>query len=78
MALPEVDKAISKLFKNLDGVEIPLTMLKQYMPEQFIKVREGGLKATPRELVKDKVVGVIDDYNYAVMHNYMVSGIFTK
>ena len=78
MALPEVDKAISKLFKNLDGVEIPLTMLKQYMPEQFIKVREGVLKATPRELVKDKVVGVIDDYNYAVMHNYMVSGIFTK
>ncbi len=78
MALPEVDAAITKLFENLNGVEIPLNMLRQYMPEQFIKVREGTLAPYAKDLAKDKVISLVDDYNYAVMHNYMTAGIFTK
>lgn len=72
---PEVEKAIKKLFENMDKIEIPLGLLKQYMPIQYCKVRDGILKLKARELVKDSVINVIDDYNYAVKCNYMRSTI---
>lgn len=73
-----VQAAIDKLLANLDGVDIPMGMLEQYMPIQFVKVRDGRLAKTPRELVRDCVLVVIEDYNYATKHNYMVSAIFNN
>ena len=76
MARPEIEAAVSKLFDNIDSCNIPMGMIKQYMPEQFIKVREGRLKVEAKELVKDKIVNMVEDYNYAVKYNYMISGVF--
>lgn len=77
MTVPEVDAAIDKLLKNMDEVKIPLNMLRQYMPVQFNHVREGRIKnPSARDLVKDKVVEIIDDYNYAVIHSYMTANMF--
>ena len=76
MALPEVEAAINKLFDHLNSVEIPLSMLRQYMPLQYIKVRDGKLPCRARELAKDSIVMMVEDYNYAVKYNYMISGIF--
>ena len=73
---PDVKNAMHRLFANIDSVNIPLGMLHQYMPMQYIKVRDGKLQLKARELVKDYVVAVVDDYNYAVKHNYMINGIF--
>ena len=67
--------AQEKLFDNLSKVDIPLGMLHQYMPLQYAKVRDGKLAKTPRELVKDAVVCVVENYNYAVKCNYMVNPI---
>ena len=53
-------------------------MLHQYMPNQYIKVRDGKLELKARELVKDHIVDLVEDYNYAVKHNYVVSGIFIR
>lgn len=78
MALPEVEAAINKLFENLNSVEIPLSMLRQYMPMQYIKVRDGKLACKARELAKDSVVVMVEDYNYAVKYNYMISGVFVS
>lgn len=78
MALPAVEAAINKLFDNLDSVEIPLGMLRQYMPLQYIKVRDGKLACRARELAKDSIVTLVEDYNYAVKYNYMISGIFVR
>ena len=77
-SLPEVEAAQDKLIKNLNNVNIPLGMLHQFMPNQYIKVRDGILKNDPYELVKDEVVCIVEDYNYAVKHNYMISGVFIK
>ena len=74
----KVVKAQEKLLKNLKDVEIPLGMIHQYMPNQYVKVRDGIIKADPYELVKDEVVSIVEDYNYAVKHNYMIGGIFLK
>lgn len=72
---PKVEQAIQKLFKNIDETEIPLGMLHQYMPLQYKKVRDGSLQLKAKELVKDAVIEVIDDYNYAVKYNYLISGV---
>ena len=73
---PKVEAAMEKLFANIDETDIPLGMLHQYMPSQYAKVRDGRLVPKAPELVKDAVVSVVDDYNYAVKYNYMIGGIF--
>lgn len=73
---PEVQAAIKKLCANLDKVHIPLGLLHQYMPQQYIKVRDGILSKKAWDLAKDNVVERIEDYNYATKYNYMISGIF--
>lgn len=78
LASPSVDKAISKLFNNLNRMEIPLGMLHQYMPLQYIKVRDQKLPLEARGLAKDAVVSLVEDYNYAVKYNYVTSSIFVR
>lgn len=68
-ANPTIGVAVEKLFANFEGVEIPLPLLSQYFPEQYVKVREGKLQADAKSLVIDKVQGVIRDYAAAAFFN---------
>lgn len=77
-AQPEMQNAIQKLFNNLSKVEIPLSMLRQYMPQQYIKVRDGLLSMDPKELAEDCVVHIVEDYNYATKLNYVISDAFCR
>ncbi|MBQ3458591.1 MAG: class II D-tagatose-bisphosphate aldolase, non-catalytic subunit, partial [Synergistaceae bacterium] len=67
-SLPEIKSAISKLFANIDSIadKIPAGMLRQYMPRQYRRVRDGRLEMKAASLVKDCVVELCEDYNYAV------------
>ena len=71
-----IEAAMKKLFANLTGVDIPMGMLHQYMPLQYIGVRGGRLKLEPRALVKDAVRIVCDDYNYATRPNFVAGSVF--
>lgn len=53
-------------------------MLRQYMPYQYAKVRQGTLSMDPKDLVEDNVIRLIEDYNYATKENYMIADIFIK
>ena len=75
MARPEIEAAINKLFENIDSFDIPLGMIRQYMPVQFNKVRDGVIGKTAKDLVKGGVVAMVEDYNFAVKYNYMISGM---
>ena len=77
-ARPEITGAIEKLFSNLRSVKIPLSMLRQYMPQQYIKVRDGVLGTDPKELAEDCVVHLVEDYNYATKLNYMIGDVFYR
>ena len=77
-AQPEIQAAIEKLFCNLRSVHIPLSMLRQYMPQQYLKVRDGILSMDPKELAEDCVVHLAEDYNYATKLNYMVGDVFYR
>lgn len=77
-ARPEITGAIEKLFSNLRSVKIPLSMLRQYMPQQYIKVRDGVLGTDPKDLAEDCVVHLVEDYNYATKLNYMIGDVFYR
>lgn len=76
LSSPTIKACIQKLFDNIDNTSIPLSMLHQYMPQQYYKVRDGILPLTAHSLVKDCVVSAIEDYNFATHHNYMISSLF--
>jgi D-tagatose-1,6-bisphosphate aldolase subunit GatZ/KbaZ len=71
----EIVDCIHKLFDNLDNIDIPLSMLRQYMPLQYIKVRDGKLKMNARDLAKDYVAVLIEDYNYAIKPNHIIGAV---
>lgn len=78
MADKRVLDAMEKLFQNLSETKIPMNMLHQYMPVQYLKVRDGIIPLCPKALVKDMVVAFVEDYNYAVKHNYVIPNLFVK
>ncbi len=59
-----IEAALLKMMGNLQ--DIPLSLLSQYMPIQYRKVREGQLKKDPELLAQDVVHELLKDYRYAV------------
>lgn len=59
-----IEAALMKMMGNLQ--DIPLSLLSQYMPIQYRKVREGRLKKDPELLAQDVVHELLKDYRDAV------------
>lgn len=60
-----VDAAFQLMIKNLESTTIPLTLLSQYMPIQYTKIREGLLNNHVVDLIHDRIINCIDDYLFA-------------
>lgn len=58
----EVQAAVAKLLHNLAENPAPLTLLSQFLPVQYAKIRAGQLLNDARALVADKVGQVLEDY----------------
>ena len=65
MPNPNVAAAKDKLIANLRKSGIPLSVLSQFMPIQYTKVREGHLENDPEALIRDRIINTIDEYLYA-------------
>ncbi len=61
----KVQESLQLLLANLRENHVPLSLLSQFLPEQYDKVRSGILLNTPRTLIHDKIMKVISDYTYA-------------
>lgn len=59
---PEVEKALSTLLLNLNQVTIPETLLSDYLPAAYTRVRNGELANRPVALIHDKICEVLDAY----------------
>jgi D-tagatose-1,6-bisphosphate aldolase subunit GatZ/KbaZ len=62
---PDVEDARKRLFSNLATREIPETLLSQYLPRQYERVRRGGLDNGPEALVFDRIRDTLEDYAVA-------------
>jgi D-tagatose-1,6-bisphosphate aldolase subunit GatZ/KbaZ len=63
---PAIDHAVELLLKNLAAQGIPEPMLSAYLPEQYERLRAGLVTADPRDLVIDRVAGVLRRYDQAI------------
>jgi D-tagatose-1,6-bisphosphate aldolase subunit GatZ/KbaZ len=63
--VPEVRLAFDQMMIHLGQASIPLTLLSQYFPQEYVEVREGELKPSPRELVLRRITRVLEDYEVA-------------
>jgi len=57
---PEVERAVKNLFVNLSNSNIPLTLISQYLPAQYQKIRDGLISSDPKSLVMDKIWEVLE------------------
>ncbi|EAQ1568089.1 tagatose-bisphosphate aldolase [Salmonella enterica subsp. arizonae serovar 41:z4,z23:-] len=61
----QIDGAFERLVRNLADEPIPLPLISQYLPLQYVKVREGDLNATPRELIISHIQDILQQYHAA-------------
>ncbi len=68
---PLVEAAQAKLIANLRQTKISFSLLSQFMPNQYQKVRNHQLSADPHDLIIDHIMETIDDYLYATHQNQL-------
>ncbi len=59
---PAAQRVVEILIANLESQRIPETMLSDFLPSQYKKVREGTLKNAPLPLIFDKIAEALDPY----------------
>ncbi|WP_308910357.1 D-tagatose-bisphosphate aldolase, class II, non-catalytic subunit [Pseudokordiimonas caeni] len=64
-AQPQVEEAVSRLIANLKASPPPLTMLSQYMPEEYWAVREGRIRNSAEDLIIHRIEAVLKMYSGA-------------
>lgn len=60
-----VQNALTQLIMNLEENPVLLTLLSQFMPVQYLAVREGHIKNHPLDLIRHKIMEVTDVYSFA-------------
>jgi len=60
--VPSVEQALTRLLANLEQDPPPLTLLSQFLPQQYAAVRAGTLAPSARELVLHHVELVLQQY----------------
>ncbi|MBC5648533.1 class II D-tagatose-bisphosphate aldolase non-catalytic subunit [Christensenella tenuis] len=63
---PEVHASIERLMENTGRMDIPLTLISQYLPVQYERIRAGLIGKRAQELLEDKVNCVLDRYTSAL------------
>jgi D-tagatose-1,6-bisphosphate aldolase subunit GatZ/KbaZ len=64
-AHPDVNAAMARLVENLERNPPPLTLLSQFLPEQYVGVRDGRLGLRPLEWGSDRIAAVLRQYAWA-------------
>ncbi len=62
---PKVQSALDKLFANWARVEMPPSLLSQFAPREYEKMRVGEIKNAPLAVVESRVGDVLGEYERA-------------
>jgi D-tagatose-1,6-bisphosphate aldolase subunit GatZ/KbaZ len=63
--VPAVEAALNRLLANLDATPPPLTLLSQYLPQQYEAIRAGRIPSRSRNLVLYGIERVLQQYSAA-------------
>ncbi len=66
--MPEVKDALERLLTNLSENIPPMTLLSQFMPQQYHAVRDGRISCNPVELIRNKIMKVTNIYANATQN----------
>ncbi len=61
----KIRESLQRLIYNLSKNRIPLTLISQYLPNQFRSIRENEIENKPKEIIYHKINEVLEIYNYA-------------
>lgn len=59
---PEVEASVQVLLKNLSDRPAPMTVLSQFMPNQYAALRAGALKNDPHSLIRHRIQELVSSY----------------
>ncbi|RPH59780.1 MAG: tagatose-bisphosphate aldolase [Chloroflexi bacterium] len=62
---PQVQVAFEKLLANLGQKPLPFSLLSQFAPREYAKIRNGGSENNPHALILSRIDRVLSDYNSA-------------
>jgi D-tagatose-1,6-bisphosphate aldolase subunit GatZ/KbaZ len=58
--------SLERLINNLTKKPVPLALLSQYLPNQYNAIRDGRINNEPKSIIINKIINVIENYNYAI------------
>ena len=61
----QVQAAFHTLMENLSRKPLPLSLLSQFAPLEYVPVRDGVLSNTPHAIILNRVGAALDDYAFA-------------
>ncbi len=65
-AFPEVQAAVERLMRNLERKKPwPLTLISQFAPQAYEKIRAGALENSPQAVIRARVERVLEEYALA-------------
>ena len=59
---PQAEAALRRLIANLSERPAPLSLISQYLPVQYNAVRRGQLSPSPENLIRHKILEVLEPY----------------
>jgi D-tagatose-1,6-bisphosphate aldolase subunit GatZ/KbaZ len=62
---PAVEASLKTLLANMGNQPLPASLVSQFLPMQYERIRSGELKSTPHDLIMDKIYFVLDSYSDA-------------
>jgi D-tagatose-1,6-bisphosphate aldolase subunit GatZ/KbaZ len=62
---PILQDALQRLLENQQHHTLPLSLISQFMPNQYEHIRQGKISNSAEELIKDKIVEVLEIYRMA-------------
>ena len=62
---PEAQAAVAALMERLEGIDIPETLVSQYLPRLWDRVRDGAVPPRARDLLIAAVRAALDPYSAA-------------
>jgi D-tagatose-1,6-bisphosphate aldolase subunit GatZ/KbaZ len=72
--IPAVESAIARLIDNLSSKPLPLSLISQFMPNQYQRIRLGLLDNKPEALLVDRVIDHMREYSYACGYRSLPGG----